>query len=392
MNEKSDAATLSKTRAALCLRPRTAAAAVVFLGCVVASAVHAQGVARVSNPAAPGGPALSQQAQGPAPAGALPQNGPSPLGAPGAAALPSPATPPTQASAAAMPTPYVATSQAVLDKVAPLTPKEIVNLRKQIDERKDAFTENITGRPPARPTSTQTTIDLSPGGTPPMLRVSMRQGATIMFVDAAGRPWPVEAADNFNDAGYAVSQMAEHVFSVGMKQPQIGNIAFKLKDIARPVTVTVMPAQDSTDYNLDLVVPKFVGGVPPTAMASAAPAPSHMSDELMAYLYRTPPREARRLTIGGSGTDEIMAWQITPTSMAVRTSAQILSPAWMRRQGSSDGVFVYQLPITPVVVISQGGELRNVALGGISVEPAGSNATSVSGAMLSSARLQGSTK
>ncbi|CAN7784732.1 DotH/IcmK family type IV secretion protein [Variovorax sp. LjRoot175] len=280
----------------------------------------------------------------------------------------------------------------MLDKVAPLTPNEIVNLRKQIDQRKDAFTENITGRPPARPTSTQTTIDLSPGGTPPMLRVSMRQGATIMFVDAAGRPWPVEAADNFNDAGYAVSQMAEHVFSVGMKQPQIGNIAFKLKDIARPVTVTVMPAQDSTDYNLDLVVPKFVGGVPPTAMASAAPAPSHMSDELMAYLYRTPPREARRLTIGGSGTDEIMAWQISPTSMAVRTSAQILSPAWMRRQGSSDGVFVYQLPITPVVVISQGGELRNVALGGISVEPAGSNATSVSGAMLSSARLQGSIK
>jgi len=290
-----------------------------------------------------------------------------------------------------MPTPYVATSQAVLDKIAPLTPKEIVNLRRQIDERKDAFTENITGRPPARPTSTQTTVDLSPGSTPPVLRLAPRQGATIMFVDAAGRPWPVEAADNFNDAGYAVSQMAEHVFSVGMKQPQIGNIAFKLKDIARPVSVTVMPAQDATDYNLDLVVPKFVGGMPPTAMASAAPAPTHMADELMAYLYRTPPREARRLTVGGSGTDEIMAWQISPTSMAVRTSAQILSPAWMRRQGSSDGVFVYQLPVTPVVVISQGGELRNVALGGISVEPAGSNATSVPGAMLSSARLQGST-
>jgi len=132
--------------------------------------------------------------------------------------------------------------------------------------------------------------------------------------------------------------------------------------------------------------------VPPTAMASAAPAPSHMAAELMEYLYRTPPREARRLTVAGSGTDEIMAWQISPSSMAVRTSAQILSPAWVRRQGSSDGVFVYQLPITPVVVIAQGGELRNVSLGGISVEPAGSNATSVSGAVLSSARLQGSTK
>ncbi|MNU01795.1 hypothetical protein D3C72_2453010 [compost metagenome] len=78
--------------------------------------------------------------------------------------------------------------------------------------------------------------------------------------------------------------------------------------------------------------------------------------------------------------------------MAVRTSAQILSPAWIRRQGSSDGVFVYQLPITPVVVISQGGELRSVALKGITVEPVGANATSVSAAILSSAQSQGATK
>lgn len=391
MNEKTDAATRSKKRTTLSMSMRPAAAAVVMalLGCVSLGAT-AQGVSRVSNPAATGAPVASQQPQGPSAATTFAQNGPAPGQAAGA--LPSPATQPGQSASAAMPTPYVATTQAVLDKIAPLTPKEIVTLRKQIDERKDAFTENISGRPPARPTSTQTTVDLSPGGTPPVLRLAPRQGATIMFVDAAGRPWPVEAADNFNDAGYAVSQMAEHVFSVGMKQAQIGNIAFKLKDIARPVTVTVMPAQDSTDYNLDLVVPKFVGGVPPTAMASAAPAPTHMADELMAYLYRTPPREARRLTVAGSGTDEIMAWQISPSSMAVRTSAQILSPAWMRRQGSSDGVFVYQLPITPVVVIAQDGELRNVALGGISVEPAGSNATSVPGAMLSNARLQGSTK
>lgn len=388
MNEKTDAAARSKKRSTLSTSMHAAAAGVLLAMLGFASlGASAQGVSRVSNPAASGGPVPIQQPQGPSTASPFAQNGPGPAGA-----LPSPATPPAQSASAAMPTPYVATTQAVLDKIAPLTPKEIVNLRKQIDERKDAFSENISGRPPARPTSTQTTVDLTPGGTPPVLRLAPRQGATIMFVDAAGRPWPVEAADNFNDGGYAVSQMAEHVFSVGMKQAQIGNIAFKLKDIARPVTVTVMPAQDATDYNLDLVVPKFVGGVPPTAMASAAPAPTHMADELMAYLYRTPPREARRLTVAGSGTDEIMAWQISPNSMAVRTSAQILSPAWMRRQGSSDGVFVYQLPITPVVVISQGGELRNVALGGISVEPAGSNATSVSGAMLSNARLQGSTK
>lgn len=368
------------------------AAVVAFLGAAVASASMAQGVSRVVNP---GATPPSQVVQaGPAPAGALPQTGPTPQYAaqpgPGMQGpLASPAVSAPAAANAAMPTPYVGTAQSVLDRVAPLTPKEIVNLRKSIEERKDAFTENISGAPPARPTSTQTTIDLTPGATPPVLRLALRQGATITFVDLAGRPWPVEASDNFNAEGYKVTGLAEHAFSVGLIKPQIGNVAFKLKDIVRPVMVTVMPAQDATDYNLDLVVPKFVGGVPPTAMASAAPAPSHMSDELMAYLYRSPPRSARRLNVAGSATDEIMAWQISPTSMAVRTSAQVLSPAWIRRQGSTDGVFVYQLPLTPVVVIAQGGELRNVSLSGISVEPAGSGSSTVTGAILSNARLQG---
>lgn len=374
-------------------------AVISFLGAGLVSASMAQGVSRVVNPSSGPAPGAQAAQMGPAPAGALPQNGPAPQYSaaqqPGQGfqgQLASPAVNPPAAANVAMPTPYIGTTQSVLDRVAPLTPKEIVNLRKSIEERKDAFSENITGAPPARPTSTQTTIDLTPGATPPVLRLALRQGATITFVDLAGRPWPVEASDNFNAEGYKVTGLAEHSFSVGLIKPQIGNVAFKLKDIVRPVMVTVMPAQDATDYNLDLVVPKFVGGIPPTAMASAAPAHSHMSDELMAYLYRSPPREARRLTVAGSATDEIMAWQISPSSMAVRTSAQVLSPAWIRRQGSSDGVFVYQLPLTPVVVVAQGGELRNVSLSGISVEPAGSGATSVTGAILSNARMQGNFK
>ncbi len=302
-------------------------------------------------------------------------------------ALPSPNTQPTNV---AMPTPYMSTSQSVLDRVAPLTPKEIVKLRTEIEQRRDAFTQNVTGHAPAKPTSTQTTIDLSPGGTPPVVRIAPHQGATIMFVDVAGRPWPVEAADNFNDSGYDVKQMAKHVFSVGMKQPEIGNIAFKLKDIARPVMVTVMPAQGSTDYNLDLVVPKFLGGVPPAALASADPAPSHMSDALMPYLYRTPPRSALRLNVGGAG--DVMAWQVTPTSMVVRTSAMVLSPAWSRRQGSSDGVFVYELPLTPVVVISRDGTMQNISLSGIRVDPTSNNATSVADAQMNNAGIEGASK
>lgn len=75
-----------------------------------------------------------------------------------------------------------------------------------------------------------------------------------------------------------------------------------------------------------------------------------------------------------------MAWQTSGTTMVVRTSALVLSPAWKRRQGSSDGVFVYEIPLTPVVSISEGGEVRQVAFGNMSVEPTG-NATSVAGAI-----------
>lgn len=283
-----------------------------------------------------------------------------------------------------MPTPYVQTPQAVLDRIAPLNPKEIKDLRTTIKERKEAFGERLDDRPPARQTSTQTTVDLSPGATPPLVRLAPNQGAALMFVDAAGRPWPVESADNFNGAAYSISQSSEHTFSIGMIQPVIGNVAFKLKDVTRPIVVTLKPAQDATDYNVDLVIPKFYGGMPPTALGSAAASPAYQSDELMQYLYRTPPKSARRLTTGGSSTGEVMAWQTSATTMVVRTSAMVLSPAWNRRQGSSDGVFVYEVPLTPVVMVSEGGEQRAISLGNISVEPNG-NATSVAGAMLQGA-------
>jgi hypothetical protein len=50
--------------------------------------------------------------------------------------------------------------------------------------------------------------------------------------------------------------------------------------------------------------------------------------------------------------------------MIVRTEALVASPAWQRRQSSTSGVNVYDLPLTPALVVAAQGQLMNVRLSG----------------------------
>jgi len=86
---------------------------------------------------------------------------------------------------------------------------------------------------------------------------------------------------------------------------------------------------------------------------------------LLDYLYRTPPKDAKPLQV--SGMDGVMAWQISATTMAVRTDGMLLLPAWIRRHVSTDGIGVYEIPISPVISISKGGQIIRGSVSGFLV-------------------------
>lgn len=282
-----------------------------------------------------------------------------------------PASPPASApEPMPAPMPQRDLVQAALDRQAPLTADEVRQLLQELGKRNRAGLENHTGKPPAKPVTSVETLDLSPGATPPVVRVAPGQGAVLSFADAAGRPWPIADDLNFNSAAYEVKLIAPHLYTVALKQPAGASLSIVLKDLPRPVVVTVIPAGDEVDYLKEFTVPRFLGNKPPTTVAVAANggALAYNAAELLDYLYRTPPKQARQLAV--VGMPGVMAWQNSTTTMVVRTAGLLVIPAWKRRHASTDGMAVYEVPLSPVVTVAQDGIQHRLSVSGFAVAAA----------------------
>lgn len=289
--------------------------------------------------------------------------------------------PPVGRPAAPMPTPMPQALDKVgtaIDQSLPMNPAEITRLLREIYERQTAGQQNVTGHAPAKPVTSVETLDLSPGSTPPIIRVAIGQGAVVSFSDAAGRPWPIMDNLNFNERAYTAKLIGPHLYSITLKTREPANLTVVLKDLARPIVITALPATDETDYLKEFTVPRFLAGEPPPTVAASSRdgGLSFNSPELINYLYRTPPRGAKQLTV--AGLPGVMVWQTPGNKMVVRTAGQVVIPAFTRRHASTEGVAVFEVPLSPVVSITEGGILHRVSISGYSVETASGAAATLS--------------
>jgi intracellular multiplication protein IcmK len=271
-------------------------------------------------------------------------------------------------SGAPIPSPYGAGDSSenlaamARDRVAPMTPEQILWLRDQLQASEDAMTQNIKG-PVAKPVTTVYTLDLSPGATPPTIRISPQQGAVVTFLDAAGRPWPATVAHNFGDKVIDVESFTEHQISVGLKtqQPVNAGIALALKGLPSAIVLTVLSGQPETDRTVTLVVPRYLDNSAP-GVGLVKGEPALPAGDLMNFLLRTPPASATKLEV--DGLEDALAWQISPTRMVIRTKALVLT-GFFRSQGLGDGTAVYETQLSPSIRVTQDGVLKVVHLNGL---------------------------
>src|SRR3546814_11610448 len=81
-------------------------------------------------------------------------------------------------------------------------------------------------------------------------------GAVVTVLVSAGNPWPILAAENFYVQAMGVKQLGEHVLAISANSDYLrGSVGVMLKGLATPVTFTVIPGVDNTDYRVDLRVP-----------------------------------------------------------------------------------------------------------------------------------------
>src|SRR3546814_5804482 len=135
-----------------------------------------------------------------------------------------------------------------------------------------------------------------------------------------------------------VKQLGEHVLAISANSDYLrGSVGVMLKGLATPVTFTVIPGVDNTDYRVDLRVPGIAPGAAPSLGNYASQNPVGSAD-LMAYLYGTTPDGASPLRVQGPAG--LKAWQSINGDLILRHSALVASPAWRARRSDESRVGV----------------------------------------------------
>lgn len=251
----------------------------------------------------------------------------------------------------------------------PLSPAQIKDLRYRYNETNKATA--VLEKVPAKPVASVIAVDLSPGATPPVIRLSAGFVSSVIFLDATGAPWPIKAFDigdpqSFNiqwkpgspeeeKAGQSMSNTMLIQPSTMYKQ---GNLAVMLRGLNTPIMFTLLPGQRAVDYRLDVQVP----GMGPLANTSSIQGlPMQANPKLLNVLNNIPPPQAKVLKITGG---EARAWVVGGT-MYLRTPLTLISPSWVSTMSSSDGmVRAYTLPVASVLLARYHGKLVKLSVEG----------------------------
>ena len=334
---------------------------------------HQGNVNQQSNVPAPGKPGTRPQS----PSAGNPPVAPQAI----AQAQPTASTPPSSQPGVQFPS---SPSAQQVSQVAPLPPPKIDIPKEAINRAMPANSEQLRQiveeffvrqgaastppRPGVKSRASQYVVDLSPGATPPVIRVAKGMGSTVNFVDSAGNPWPITFANNFYAEAASVTQMAPHVLSVAANSPHLsGSVGVMLNGLTTPVNFIVTPGQEESDYRVDLHIPGLSPDAPPITGGARTSRPGIGGDELMGYMYGATPEGSTRLDvkIPGPAQATTRAWQSPKGRLILRTSAQIQSPGWYQRLPALDGTAVYEMPPTPVVRVSVDGSTQTMTIKGL---------------------------
>jgi intracellular multiplication protein IcmK len=244
-------------------------------------------------------------------------------------------------------------------QMMPLTPEQIKTLHYLFDQTQKA-TADYPGIPP-KPTSTSLVVNLSPGASPPIVRLQRGYVTSLVFVDATGAPWPIQMYDIGDQKSFNVqwNNKGNTLMVQALTQYTSGNLAVVLKGLNTPIMITLMPGQHAVDYRVDLRVPSLG----PNANPALSGLPAVESPALMNVLDGIPPHGAQALIVEGAG-QSCQAWLVNG-KVYLRTRMSILSPAFISTMSSPDGTHAYEIQATPIVLALSRGQTIKLTIKGL---------------------------
>jgi len=247
----------------------------------------------------------------------------------------------------------------LLNKTFPLKPAQIEELHREYDKSQVAI--NATPNAPPQPISSTLTIDLSPGATPPIIRLATGFVTSIVFMDSTGQAWPVADYNLGNPGGFNIKwdNKTNTLFIQSTKDHITGNMAVRLAELETPIMISIVTGQKDVDYRIDFQVPG--NGPNATAPVLDHALPQAASHALLSALDGVPPVGSIELKMA---KDYGRAWAYNG-KLLFRTKLTLLSPAWSSSVSSADGTKVYELMQTPLILASLNGKTIKIELTGL---------------------------
>lgn len=247
---------------------------------------------------------------------------------------------------------------AAITGLFPLSPDNIKGLLNKYDQTKHAVKAPVHGIP--TPRINVETISLDPGVTPMIVKTAIGHITTLNILDMTGAPWPIQDISWAGDFEVIEPEEGGHIIRITpMERSAYGNISMRLLTLKTPVTITLRTDTEEVQYRVDVRIPEF-GPFAQTPIIEGGSDRVAGGSTIMSVLDGTPPQNAVRLNV--SGVDgRTTAYKMRGTTY-VRTPLTLLSPGWDQSVSSADGMNVYALSNTPVILLSDRGRFMRVNL------------------------------
>lgn len=247
-----------------------------------------------------------------------------------------------------------------------LTPNQIKELRKQMDVRQKAASE--LPRTPPKPVTTMINASTAPGSVPPVVRLFTGYATSLMITDSTGQPWPIEnftvgqkdlfevkrldpSKENGTIPGSALSIVPMNTYGTS-------NMIVYLRGLSAPIAISFVSGQKEVDFRVDL----RVQGRGPNAQLAAAGLPASTNNALLSVLEGVAPSDAKVLRVS---SPEAQAWLTKEGSVYLRTSLQVISPAWVGSMRSADGMSAYELRPASSILVLRDGAIQQLSIDGL---------------------------
>ncbi len=250
--------------------------------------------------------------------------------------------------------------EAALQSILPLRPNEIREMLEKFDRTQESV--EVPVYPPPKPKTVVQNISLDPGAPPATIKLAYGHVTTLSVLDITGAPWPIEDISWAGD--FEITETAEgegsHIIRIAPRSEYVsGNMSMRLLTLKTPVILSLETNRDIVHYRFDAIIPEY-GPFAEAPLINSSLNIKAGNNTLSAILEGVIPESAIRL--GVSGVDgRTSAYKLDKVTY-VRTPLTLLSPSWSNSVRSADGMQVYVIQESPVLLLSDKGKMVRARL------------------------------